>query len=126
MRLREVAHYGGACGVTSFGGRGIPQGAHPHDAAAAARATKGAHLKTYAESHATVATDSGILAAVPGEFVAAGSLSLPDPSLALAEQRTATLDAAHAGRVTITYQRTLAKHGKSRHWYWRAVRADAA
>jgi hypothetical protein len=70
--------------------------------------------------------DNGILSTVPGEFVAQGSKGLPEPATAMAELRTATLDAAHAGRVTITYERALAKHGKSRHWYWRAVRADAA
>jgi hypothetical protein len=73
-----------------------------------------------------IGMDNGILARVPGQFVALGAEQLPDPEAAQAGEQSVELDADYAGRVRITYDRTLAQHGKSRHWYWRAVRADAA
>lgn len=69
---------------------------------------------------------NGILARVPGEFVSLGSTSLPDPETATDQELTVTVDADWAGVVRITYRRHLVKHRKHSHWYWRAVRADAA
>jgi hypothetical protein len=70
--------------------------------------------------------DNGILARVPGQYVGQGSNGLPDPETATDQELTATVDAGWAGVVTITYRRQLAKHRKHSHWYWRAVRAEAA
>jgi hypothetical protein len=39
---------------------------------------------------------------------------------------SADIDADYSGRVRITYRRQLARHRKHSHWFWRAVRADAA
>jgi hypothetical protein len=74
---------------------------------------------------AAMTPDNGILATVPGQFVAEGSQGLPDPATAAVDELTATIDADWAGWVRITYRRQLARHRKHSHWYWHAVRADA-
>lgn len=68
--------------------------------------------------------DNGILATVPGQFVAQASQGLPDAGTATEQEVSATVDADWAGVVTITYRRQLARHRKHSHWYWIAVRAD--
>ena len=70
--------------------------------------------------------DNTTLAMVPGDAVASGSQMLPDAATATEETMMATVDAAHAGRVTITYQRKRYRHGKSVMWFWRAVSAVKA
>lgn len=71
-------------------------------------------------------TDANLLPTIPGEHVAGGAMSLPDPATATEDTMSATLDAEHAGRVTITYQRRKSRHGKSVHWAWVATHADPA
>lgn len=71
-------------------------------------------------------SDNGILTKVPGEYVAQGAQSLPDPATATADTMIVALDAGWVGPVCITYRRQLAQHRKHTHWYWHAVRADAA
>jgi hypothetical protein len=68
---------------------------------------------------------NGILAQVPGDFVGRAALSLPDAETSRSDTATATIDAAWAGTVRITYERVRIKHGKSAHWAWCATRADA-
>jgi hypothetical protein len=70
--------------------------------------------------------DNGILAKVPGEFIAMASKGLPDPETATEGTLSAEIDASWAGRVRLTYVRQLVRHRKHSHWYWLAVRADAA
>jgi hypothetical protein len=74
----------------------------------------------------TIYPDNGILAGVPGQFVARGSATLPDPESSTAEEMGAEVDSEWAGRVCITYRRVRFKHRKLTRWYWQAVRADAA
>ncbi|MVW72118.1 hypothetical protein [Bordetella sp. 15P40C-2] len=70
--------------------------------------------------------DNGILARVPGQFVAQASHILPPPELADDGEHQAEIDAGHAGRVRIYYKRQRAKRGKHSHWFWVAVRAEPA
>jgi hypothetical protein len=68
--------------------------------------------------------DNGIMASVPGQFIARGSQQLPDPETATEAEMSVTLEADFVGRVRITYRRQLARHRKHSHWYWAAVRAE--
>jgi hypothetical protein len=43
--------------------------------------------------------DHGIVASMPGQFIAQGSQQLPDPNTATEAKMIATLDADFAGRV---------------------------
>lgn len=49
--------------------------------------------------------DSGILARVPGQFIAQASKSLPDPACALDDEICVEIDAARAGRVRLTFKK---------------------
>jgi len=49
--------------------------------------------------------DSGILAWVPGQFIAQASKSLPDPACALDDEICVEIDAARAGRVRLTFKK---------------------
>lgn len=71
-------------------------------------------------------SSADILSLVPGEVIGSGSASLPDPSTATADEMTLELDAAHVGRVLITYRRARHRHGRSHYWSWRAVHAQRA
>jgi hypothetical protein len=62
--------------------------------------------------------DNGILATIPGNFIAAAVLQCPAPRTAQAEVHQVTINAGWAGRVLITCR--LAKSRK----FWTAVRAD--
>jgi hypothetical protein len=70
-------------------------------------------------------TDSGVLARVPGECVAAGARQLPAPGPDQQAVREAIVqDVRDLGAVRITYHLNSYRHGKSRMWHWVAVRAD--
>jgi hypothetical protein len=70
--------------------------------------------------------DNGILAQVPGQFTGAAAVSLP-PADSVARDAVLTIDveAAHVGWLRLSFAPRLAKHGRHRHWYWSAFRADA-
>jgi hypothetical protein len=68
--------------------------------------------------------DSGILARVPGQYIARASRSLPEPATSLAERVSAVIDAEWAGVVRIDYVRQRMRHGRSSHWAWVAIRAE--
>lgn len=72
-------------------------------------------------------SDNGILAKVGGEFVGRGAMLLPPAATAAPEPVRVTLEAdAWVGCVVIIYERRLARHRRSSHWFWHAVRADSA
>jgi hypothetical protein len=71
--------------------------------------------------------NNGILAQVPGEFIAAGTEQLPPPGPDQQEQPTrATVvqGVRDLGAVRITYELKSYRRGKSRAWHWAALRAD--
>jgi len=70
--------------------------------------------------------DNGILAEVPGQYVAEAQLSLPPA--ATAEDRTyeIVIDAGHAGRVRLFARRKKVRHNKHSHWFWSVFRAERA
>jgi hypothetical protein len=49
--------------------------------------------------------DNGILARVPGQFIAQASKSLPDPACALDDEICVEIDAARAGLVRLTFRK---------------------
>ena len=70
-------------------------------------------------------TDNGILSRVPGESIAAGSKMLPAAGPEQPQQLRAIVQGVRdLGAVRITYELATHRHGKSRRWYWLAVRAD--
>ena len=71
-------------------------------------------------------TGADRLPTIPGEHVGGGAMSLPDPATATEDTMDATLDAEHAGRVTITYQRRRMTKGKTMRWAWVAISASRA
>ena len=73
-----------------------------------------------------VITDNGILAKVRGEYIAEGSKRLPPASSEEQAQpdRSVTLEVPQLGEVCITYRLNSYRHGRSRLWHWKAVRAD--
>jgi len=68
--------------------------------------------------------DNGILAEVPGQYVAEGSQTLPAAATAEDREYPVEIDAGHAGRVRIYYRKQKAKRGKFSHWFWLAKRAE--
>jgi len=48
---------------------------------------------------------NSILARVPGQYIARGSRSLPDPATALEEEMSVEIDAGWVGRVRLTYRK---------------------
>lgn len=70
---------------------------------------------------------NGILAYVGGDYIAAGSRQLPPAGEKEKAQpvRVVTLDVPGLGGVQITYELNTYSHRRSRHWHWRARRADA-
>lgn len=71
-------------------------------------------------------TDNGILAQVPGQFIAQASQTLPPAGTAEDRDYPVEIDAGHLGAVRITFRKQKAKHGKSSHWFWSAKRAEKA
>lgn len=49
--------------------------------------------------------DHGILARVPGRYIAQASKSLPDPACAVDDEVCVEIDAAQAGRVRLTFRK---------------------
>lgn len=70
--------------------------------------------------------EDNLLPAIAGDHVARGMLQLPDAATATVETAEVTVDAGHAGRVTITYARHHYKRGKFSSWSWRPVSARRA
>lgn len=68
--------------------------------------------------------NNGILAEVPGQYVAQASLTLPPAAAAEDREYPVEIDAGHAGRVRIFYRKQKAKRGKFSHWFWQARRAE--
>jgi len=68
--------------------------------------------------------DNGILASVPGQYIAQAARSLPEPATSLHERVSAVIDADWAGVVRIRYQRQKMRHGRDSHWAWVAYRAE--
>lgn len=74
-----------------------------------------------------MSTDNGILAQVPGERIAEGMQMLPPAG---PEQQSQPIrevvvpNVRDLGDVRITYDLNTYRHGKSRQWHWRALRAD--
>lgn len=70
--------------------------------------------------------DNGILARVPGQYLAIASRSLPDPACAIADEMCVEIDADWVGRVRLTFKRR--KYGrpraKSSYYAWLCWRAD--
>jgi len=64
------------------------------------------HITPLPDTH----VDNGILARVPGEYIAKASRSLPDPACATEDERRVEIDAGWAGRVRLTFK----KHRYSR------------
>lgn len=67
---------------------------------------------------------NGILAKIPGDFVARGSRLLPSPETAEKREHAVELVAGHVGRVTIWYEPMIARKAKHRHAFWSACRAE--
>ncbi|CAB3627547.1 MULTISPECIES: hypothetical protein [Achromobacter] len=69
--------------------------------------------------------DNGILEQVPGQYVAQAQQTLPPAATAEDRDYPVEIDAGHAGRVRVTFQRQKTRRAKTTHWFWRAQRADA-
>lgn len=70
--------------------------------------------------------DNGMLAWVPGDFIAAGIAQLPlaGPGEEDAPVRQVVVDVPDLGPVGITYELRTYRHRKTRLWHWVAVRAE--
>lgn len=70
--------------------------------------------------------DPGILAAIPGEFLAEASHALPSPETATERRMSSTVDTGPLwkGMVRVTHERMLMKHRKHSHWAWIPVHAE--
>ena len=69
-------------------------------------------------------SDNGILAEVPGQYVAEAKQSLPPAATAEDRDYDVVIDAGHAGRVRIFFRKQKAKRGKFSHWFWAAKWAE--
>lgn len=68
---------------------------------------------------------NGMLARVPGNYIARGSQELPAPSKGQPEKLQTVIDVANLGRVRITYRLMDARHrGKGGHCFWTACHAE--
>ena len=68
--------------------------------------------------------DNGILARVPGQFVADGIALLPGPDTAEDHVYEAVVDAGYVGVVRLFARRQYARHGREDHWFWSVYRAE--
>jgi hypothetical protein len=66
---------------------------------------------------------ANILSAIPGEFIAAAAIELPDAETCEEEYQQAILMVPGQGRVLFTFRRFDYKRGKMRRWFWTAERA---
>jgi hypothetical protein len=71
-------------------------------------------------------SDEGILARVPGQFIAQASKSLPDPACALDDEMYVEIEAAWVGRVRLTFkkQRYSRPKGKISYVAWLCRHAE--
>lgn len=67
--------------------------------------------------------NNGILASVPGQYIAQGQLTLPSPE-DRTEPMTVELDADWVGRVRITYWPYSYRHRRNTFWAWAAKHAE--
>ena len=59
------------------------------------------HITPLPDTH----VDNGIMARVPGEYIAQASKSLPDPACATEDEMRVEIDAGWVGRVRLTFKR---------------------
>lgn len=71
-----------------------------------------------------IMNDNGILAEVPGQYVAQAAQTLPPAVTAEDRDYDVVIDAGHAGRVRLFYRKQKARRGKFSHWFWLAHRAE--
>jgi len=69
--------------------------------------------------------DNGILASVPGEYIAGAWRGLPPASTAEDRLYEVEIEAGHLGKVRLFLRRHRARHHKHSHWFWVACRAEA-
>ena len=69
---------------------------------------------------------NGVLRQIPGEYISAGSSSLPIPGPGQPAELWAEVDTTSvwSGRVRIKYQLRKHRHGKSTSWFWAAMFAE--
>ncbi|CAG9172984.1 hypothetical protein CURE108131_21135 [Cupriavidus respiraculi] len=67
---------------------------------------------------------NGILAQVPGDYVAAASLTLAPPTAAGPLHQEVEVDAGHVGRVRLFFEQKVARRGRHSHRFWAAYRAE--
>lgn len=73
--------------------------------------------------------ENGILTLVPGQCIAEGSRRLPpasDLERTVPVREVLVHQVPDLGDVRITYRLDTYRHGRSRRWYWLAIRADLA
>lgn len=70
--------------------------------------------------------ENGMLASVPGEYIAAAMQQLPRASADLAEEpeRRVEVDVPDFGRVRITLMVNGYRRGRAKFWHWVAVHAE--
>ena len=70
--------------------------------------------------------ESGVLARVPGQYIAQASKVLPDPACALDDEMTVEIDAERVGRVRLTFrkQRYSRPLGKVSYFSWLCRHAE--
>ncbi len=68
---------------------------------------------------------NGILASVPGEYIAEAINALPDAETAEDRDYEVVLEAGHVGMVRLYACRKKARHGKHTHWFWSVHRAES-
>lgn len=76
--------------------------------------------------HSLACGVNGILAAVPGECIAAASQLLPPAATMQGQTVRVDADGGHAGPVRFTYVAMSSVHGRSaRRWFWVAKHAES-
>lgn len=70
--------------------------------------------------------DNGILARVPGQFVADSIAMLPDPDTAEDRPYEVVIDADYVGTVRLFARRQYTQHGRFGRWFWVVYRAEPA
>jgi len=68
--------------------------------------------------------ENGILAEVPGQYVAEGKQSLPPAETAEDREYPVEINAGHVGPVRIFFRKQKLKRAKHSHWFWLAQRAE--
>ncbi|TRM53268.1 hypothetical protein YH64_009215 [Achromobacter sp. LC458] len=69
-------------------------------------------------------TENGILAQVPGPFIAQASQTLPPAATAEDRDYDVVIEAGHLGTVRVTFRKQKAKRAKHSHWFWAVKRAE--